>query len=310
MSEASPTVTGRVLACFHDEWEVALGGGDVIRCRIRGRQFTKLSDGQKPVVPGDLVELSLLRDGTGVIERALPRETILSRLLPGRRRPTEQIIISNVKQLVTVASLGSPSLNRRLLDRFLIISEVAELHSVVVFNKTDLVSEKEWRPAAAAYEDAGYEVIPTSATKGTNIDKLASVLAGTFSVLAGPSGAGKSSLLNIIRPGLGLRVKEVSRKSGKGKHATTNVTVFRIGEGTLVADTPGFRELGFWKIRPNELDYLFPEFREHIARCRFRGCSHSHEPDCAIKEAVETGVLNAARYDSYLRLLDELKEGA
>jgi ribosome biogenesis GTPase len=303
-------VTGRVLACYHDEWEVALSGGDIIRCHLRGRHFSKLTDGQKPVVPGDLVELGLLRDGSGVIERTLPRETVLSRLLPGRRRPVEQIIISNVKQLVTVASLGTPSLNRRLLDRFLVISEAAGLRSVVVFNKTDLVPEKEWRPAAAAYENAGYEVIPTSATNGTNVDRLASVLAGTFSVLAGPSGAGKSSLLNAIRPGLGLRVKEISRASGKGKHATTNVTVFRLGDGILVADTPGFRELGFWRIRPGDLDYFFPEFRDYIMKCRFRGCSHSPEPGCAIKEAVETGALNAARYDSYLRLLEELRKRA
>ncbi len=310
MSETSSTVTGRVLACYHNEWEIALSGGDIIRCRLRGRHFSRLADGQKPVVPGDLVELGLLRDGSGVIERTLPRETVLSRLLPGRRRPREQIIISNVKQLVTVASLGTPRLNRRLLDRFLVISEAAGLRSIIVFNKTDLVPEKEWRPAAAAYENAGYEVIPTSATDGTNVDRLASVLAGTFSVLAGPSGAGKSSLLNTISPGLGLRVREISRKSGKGKHATTNVTVFRLGGETLVADTPGFRELGFWRIRPSELDYFFPEFREYIARCRFRGCNHSPEPGCAVKEAVETGALNAARYDSYLKLLEELKERA
>lgn len=299
---------GRVLACFHDEWEVALDSGEVTRCSVRARHFARLDKDAKLLVPGDLVEVSVGRDGTCVIENLLPRDTALSRRLPGAKHPTEQVIVANADQLIAVASLGTPPLNRRLLDRFLVIAEDADLRSIVVLNKIDLTAEDDWRPVARAYESAGYEVVPTCAIDGRGVERLAAGLSGRLSVFAGASGAGKSSLLNAIEPGLGLKVREVSRKSGKGRHATTNVTIFPVGDDTLVADTPGFRELGLWRVRPEDLDLLFPEFRELIPRCRFSGCYHGPEPACAVKAAVADGAIDAERYDSYLRLLEELRD--
>ncbi len=310
MADGPDKRTGRILACFHDAWEVALDGGDTLRASVRARHFADLAEHEKLLVAGDRVDVTVLDDGSAVIERVHPRETALSRLRPRMRKDVEQVIIANVEQLVAVASLGAPRLNRRMLDRFLVIAESADLRSVVVFNKIDMVDEREWLPAAAAYEQAGYDVVATSATEGENVDELEALVRGRFSVFAGPSGAGKSSLLNAIEPGLGIRVREVGETTRKGKHTTSNVTVFRLEDGTLVADTPGFRELGFWKVRADELDYLFPEFREHIPRCRFSTCSHSVEPDCAVREAVERGEVNAARHDSYLRLLEELRAAA
>ena len=301
---------GRVLACFRDEWEVALEDGRIMRASVRARHFAGLSGHEKFLVAGDTVDVTVRDDGGAVVERVHPRETALSRLRPRMRKEAEQVIIANVEQLVAVASLGTPRLNRRMLDRVLVIAESADLRSVIVFNKIDLVHEREWLPAAAAYEQAGYDVVATSATDGKNIDELASLIRGRFSVFSGPSGAGKSSLLNAIEPGLGIKVREVGEKTRRGRHTTSNVTIFRLDDGTLVADTPGFRELGFWKIRADELDYLFPEFREHIPRCRFTTCSHSAEPDCAVKDAVERGEVNAARHDSYLRLLEELRQSS
>jgi ribosome biogenesis GTPase len=297
-----------VLACFHDEWEVALDSGEVVRSSVRARHFARLEKDAKLLVPGDHVEVSTGPDGACVIEDRLPRETALSRRLPGAKHPTEQVIVANAEQLVAVASLRSPPLNRRLLDRFLVIAEDAELDSIVVLNKIDLAREGEWRAVAQVYEAAGYEVVPTCALDGTGVERLVSLLGGRLSVFAGASGAGKSSLLNAIEPGLGIRVREVSRKTGKGKHTTTNVTIFPVGHDTLVADTPGFRELGLWRVHPDELDQLFPEFRDLIPRCRFRGCNHGPEPECAVKAAVSEGVVDAERYDSYLRLLAELKD--
>jgi ribosome biogenesis GTPase len=301
-------VEGRVLACFHDEWEVALDTGEVTRCSVRARHFARLEKDAKLLVPGDRVEVSAGPSGACVIEGRLPRTTALSRRLPGAKHPTEQVIVANADQLVAVASLGTPPLNRRLLDRFLVIAEDAELRSIVVLNKIDLAQEAEWRPVADVYERAGYVVVPTCALDGTGVEKLVSLLAGRLSVFAGASGAGKSSLLNAIEPGLGIRVREVSRKTGKGKHTTTNVTIFSVGGDTLVADTPGFRELGLWRVHPDDLDQHFPEFRGLIPRCRFRSCNHGPEPGCAVKAAVTEGALDADRYDSYLRLLAELRD--
>jgi ribosome biogenesis GTPase len=301
---------GQVLACFHDEWEVALDTGEVVRSRARGRHFADTKDTKKPIVAGDRVLVSRPPDGSVVIESVLPRKTVLSRRLPRTRRDIEQVIVANAEQLVCVASVGRPRLNRRLLDRFLVIAEVAGLRSVVVINKIDLAEQDAWLPAAEAYERAGYSVVPACALDGRGVDELASLIAGRFSVFAGPSGVGKSSLLNAMEPGLGIKVREVSSKTRKGKHATTNVTVFALDNGALVADTPGFRELGFWRIDPGELDALFPEFRDRIPECRFSGCNHSPEPDCAVKEAVLAGEIDAERYDSYLRLLEELEARA
>ncbi|MBD3367556.1 MAG: ribosome small subunit-dependent GTPase A, partial [Candidatus Eisenbacteria bacterium] len=162
----------------------------------------------------------------------------------------------------------------------------------------------------APYEAAGYTVLPTCAISGDGVEELRHELAGRFSVLAGPSGAGKSSLLNAVEPGLGLRVRSVSRKTGKGKHTTTNVHIFPLDEKTFVADTPGFRELGFWRIEPEELPSLFPEFLEYVGECRFTSCRHVPEPGCAVKEAVEAGEIDPGRYESYRRLLEEVEENA
>jgi len=306
MKPPEPT-QGSILACYHDEWDVALDSGELVRSSVRARHFADMDEEEKFLAPGDRVEVSVLEDGATVIERRLERETVLSRLKPRMRREVEQVIIANAEQLVAVASLRSPRLNRRFLDRYLVVAEDAGLRSLIVFNKIDLVLEEDWRPAAEAYERAGYDVLPTCALDGRGVDALRERIGGKFSVFAGQSGAGKSSLLNAIEPGLGIRVREVSEATNKGRHTTSNVTVFRLGADTLVADTPGFRELGFFRIHPDDLDVLFPEFETYIPRCKFSGCSHEPEPDCAVKQAVEAGELDAERYDSYLRMLRDLR---
>jgi ribosome biogenesis GTPase len=302
----SERADGIVVVCHRDEWEVLLPDGAVVRSSLRGRHFAAVTTDDKPIAPGDRVRLGLLPDGTAVIDDLLPRERVLSRRLPRSKREVEQVVVANAEQLVAVGSLAAPQLNRRLLDRFLVIGGEAGLSCAVVLNKTDLAGDAELRSAARAYEIAGYRVIPTSAVNGRGVPELASLLAGRFSVIAGPSGAGKSSLLNAVEPGLGIRVGDVSRKTGKGRHTTSSVTLFRLPGGGLVADTPGFRELGLWRVNPDELDSLFPEIGRLALRCRFRGCSHGPEPGCAVKEAVENDDIDAERYGSYLKLRAEL----
>lgn len=305
----SGKATGIVVACHRDEWEVAVEGRGVVRSSARGRHFVEFTGGDKPIVPGDRVRLETLDDGSAVIEEVLPRDATLSRRLPGARQAREQVVVANAEQLVAVASFGQPRLNRRLLDRFLVIGEEAGLSPVVVLNKIDLSTGEEVRTVARAYEAAGYAVIPTCAVDGRGVAELGARLEGRFSVLAGASGAGKTSLLNRVEPGLGLAVREVSGKTGKGRHTTSSVTLFRLSAGGIVADTPGFRELGLWKVRRDELAGLFPEFRALVPRCRFRGCSHGPEPNCAVKDAVARGDVDVERYESYLKLLAEVSAG-
>jgi ribosome biogenesis GTPase len=300
---------GQVLASYHDQWDVFIDGCTV-RCSVRARHFADLKPQEKLLVPGDRVLVSRVEGGASVIERVLERGTRLSRRMPGTVSDFEQIIVANADRVIAVASFRTPRLNRRLLDRYLVIAEDAGLESVVVLNKIDLESIDAVRAAAAPYEAAGYRVLPTCAVTGQGVDALRDELGGHLSVLAGPSGAGKSSLLNAIEPGLGLKVRSVSRKTGKGKHTTSNVHIFPLDASTFVADTPGFRELGFWRIEPEELPALFPEFRGYAENCRYRSCRHVPEPGCAVKEAVESGAIDEGRYESYTRLLSEIEESA
>lgn len=300
---------GQVLASYHDHWDV-FSDGETVRCSVRARHFVGLKPGEKLLVPGDRVEFSRTGHGACVIEKVHERDTKLSRRMPGTASDFEQIIVANADQMVAVASFRRPRLNRRLLDRYLVIAENAGLDSVIVLNKIDLEDDDVVRRTAAPYEAAGYPVLLTCALDGRGVEALEGALAGHLSVLAGPSGAGKSSLLNAIEPGLGLRVRDVSSKTGKGKHTTTNVHIFPLNDETFVADTPGFRELGLWRIRPEELPAFFPEFLEYAGQCRYRSCRHVPEPDCAVKEAVGSGAIDEGRYDSYRRLLEEVEENA
>lgn len=305
----SEQVEGIVIACHRDEWEISLDSGEIIRSSLRGRHFIEFTVRDKPIAPGDRVRLEHLPDGDGVITEVLPRETVLSRRLPHSKRAIEQVVVANAEQLIAVASLAEPRLNRRLLDRFLVIGEEAGLSSVVVLNKIDLAPDAECRAVLRAYELAGYPVLLACALDGRGVRELAAHLAGKFSVVTGPSGVGKSSLLNAVEPGLGIRVREVSQKTGKGRHTTSSVTVFRLPGGGLVVDTPGFRELGLWRVRPDDLGGLFPEFERFATQCRFRGCSHAPEPGCAVKEAAAKGDIDPERYESYLKLRSELASG-
>jgi ribosome biogenesis GTPase len=191
-----------------------------------------------------------------------------------------------------------------MLDRFLVIAEAARLPAIICANKCDLVAPEAARELFKHYPPLGYKVLYTSAITGAGVTGLRDLLGGTLrvSVLAGPSGAGKSTLLNAVQPGLGLKAREVSRATTKGRHTTVYPELLPLEGGGYVADTPGVRAVALWDIEPEELDGYFVEIRPLVAQCEFSDCTHLHEPGCAVRKAVEAGEISTSRYESYCRL--------
>jgi len=271
---------------------------------LRGRLKREERTGER-VVAGDRVTIARPSTGGGdqwTIEVVAPRTRALVRRSPGKA-PRPKTIVANVDQVVVVFAAARPDPHLRMLDRFLVLAESSELDATVVVNKVELVGEDAAREVFGVYEAVGYPVLYTAAREGRGVEELREILAGRISVLTGPSGVGKSSLLNAIQPGLGLRVAEISEAVLKGRHTTVTAELIPLVGGGYVADTPGLRELGLWGIDPEELDAWFPEFGPLRGTCRYgNSCTHTHEPTCAVKGAVEAGSISTARYDSYCRL--------
>jgi ribosome biogenesis GTPase len=270
-------------------------------CQLRGRLKQGPRTGDLAAV-GDRVRITLLEDGSGMIDEIEERERAIVRLDPRPQGEYRQILLANVDQAIFVFACARPQPRLRMLDRFLVIAEKQGIPAVIVANKVDLVGQGEAESIFGLYEKIGYPVIYTSAKTGQGIETLRGTLAGKLSALAGPSGVGKSSLLNAMQPGLGLEVDEVSKALDKGKHTTVVRQLFPLAGGGYVADTPGWKSLALWDTEPEEIDGYFPELRERVAYCQFSDCTHIHEPGCAVLEAVEKGEVHPERYESYLRL--------
>lgn len=261
-----------------------------------------------PVAVGDEVCFVEAGDGMGMVVDVLPRRNKLTRPAPvPGQRVFEQVIVSNVDQVIPVFAAANPTPKWGLLDRYLVSAEAAGLASLICINKIDLrPADSELLQAMAEYRRIGYPVLPASALTGEGIDDLRQSMQGKVSVLVGKSGVGKTSLLNAIQPGLGLRVQEVSR-SKKGRHTTSHPEMFPLDFGGAVVDTPGIREFGLWDIYQDELVMFFPEMRAFAGKCKFGlDCRHDEEPGCAIRKAVIAGAISPQRYKSYLHLSEEL----
>lgn len=270
-------------------------------CKLRGRlkQGARLGD---LAAIGDRVQVTLIDRQTGMIEEVEPRQRMLTRMAPTPRGEYQQIIIANPDQAVFVFACTEPKPRLRMLDRFLVIAEKQQIPAVIVANKVDLVGMDKASEIFEHYRFIRYTLVYTSAKSGLGVEELHARLVGKISVLAGPSGAGKSSLLNVIQPGLGLVVHQVSQITGKGKHTTVQREMFALEGGGYLADTPGLKALALWDIEPEELDGYFPELRSLVAECQFSDCTHLHEPSCAVRAAVDQGLVHPQRYDSYIRL--------
>lgn len=280
-----------------------------LRCTLRGR-LKKSRVPSDIATLGDQVRIMPTVPGEGAVEEVLPRHSKLARRAAGAKGVwKEDVLVANLDQLVAVFAVTNPEPNARMLDRFLINAELNNLDVLIVGNKADLLPRAEAEKFFTPYTRIGYRVLFTSVKRNEGIDELREALIGKLSALSGRSGVGKSSLLNMVQPGLGLKTGEISvsgSNAGKGKHTTVAGELIPLTGGGFVADTPGIRELGLWQVPPAELDWGFREFRPFIDECYFQPCSHLHEPDCAVREAVNQGAIDEARYDSYVRLREEL----
>ena len=285
---------GRVRKAYNSFFYVETGASVLVSCKLRGR--FKKSRRDMGVVPGDRVRIELLPDGTGVIEAVLPRATLL-------RRPA----VANVSQIMLTFAAAQPDLHPLLLNRFLVLAEWSHIPKVTIcLNKMDLAARGA-QAFLADYERIGYRVLRVSAETGEGLDALRGALRGEVTVFAGPSGVGKSSLLNAAVPGLGLRAGAVSEKIKRGRHTTRVAELLRY-EGGYLVDTPGFSAMELGELSLPDLPHAFPEFRPFLGECRFLPCTHTHEPDCAVKAAVEAGRIAQERYEAYQSIFQEIEE--
>jgi ribosome biogenesis GTPase len=289
---------GRVLSVHGLTSTVAGDDGQQYVCATRRLLKTLSTDQRHAVAAGDVVWFRIANQQEGIIERIEPRHGIISRASRGR----QHIIVANVDQLIIVGSAAEPYLKPNLIDRFIVTAEKGGIRPVICINKIDLIDLANLQPLVGVYSQMGYEVLFTSARTGFGVDRLRRRLAGRQSVISGQSGVGKSSLLNAIEPGLALRVREVSAETQKGKHTTTTARVLPLAAGGYVVDTPGLRQFQLWDVIPEEVAGFYRDIRPLVSRCRFPDCTHTHEEDCAVKNAVADGWIDARRYESYCQL--------
>ena len=287
-------------------WYEVLSEGERLQCRIRGKLRLKGVRSTNPVVVGDWVRFEADEQGGYVISEIEPRRNYIIRRASNLSKESH-IIAANVDQALLVVTLFSPATATEFVDRFLVTCEAYKVPVTILLAKIDLARE---HPEAveefhAIYESAGYKIVEVSATEGEGIDEVRELLRGKTTLLSGNSGVGKSTLVAAVEQGLDIKTGEISQSHHKGKHTTTFSTMYPLAEGGYIIDTPGIKGFGLIDIEDAELAHYFPEMMRFLPDCRFYNCSHTHEPGCAVVEAVKQGEIAYPRYESYLKIMDE-----
>lgn len=286
---------------------VSTGSGHNVPCKLKGNFRLKGIRTTNPVAVGDRVEVDWKdSDEVGIIVKILPRNNYIIRKATKLSKESH-IIAANIDQLIVVATLAFPRTSTGFIDRMLVTAEAYHIPAIIVFNKIDLYTSEleEWfDETEQIYKDVGYACLRVSAKKGDGLETLKNVLRDKVSLLSGHSGVGKSSLINALEPDLDLRVKEISSYHLKGQHATTFPEMHTLGIGGYVIDTPGIKEFGLTDFSPTEVAERFPEMRALMHLCRYRNCTHSHEPGCEVIKAVNEGKIHPSRYSNYMSMFN------
>ncbi len=290
-------------------WYDVLHEGMTHKCRIRGRLRLKGARSTSPVVVGDVVSCELEDESneTYVITSVEPRKNYIIRRASNLSKESH-IIGANIDRAVIVATLFSPETPTEFIDRFLITCEAYKVPATILLAKIDLAMAEQPEAVAefhAVYESAGYEVIDISAKQGVGLDRVKELLFDHTTLISGNSGVGKSTLIKAIEPTLDVKTGEISSSHNKGKHTTTFSTMYPLTHGGYIIDTPGIKGFGLLDIDDDELWHYYPEMMSYGADCQFYNCTHTHEPKCAVRAAVESGEIAYSRYESYLKILDE-----
>ncbi len=300
---------GRVIKSTGSWYTVLLTNRETVNCRLRGK--LKLDDKKvtNPITVGDWVEVikEPSSDVEFIIESIYQRENYIIRKSP-KKMAYGHLLASNIDLAVLVASVVYPKTSSGFIDRFLVTAEAYRIPALILFNKKDLWDDESLmvvNELANMYESIGYQTLILSSFDLSDIDKLKKLISGKTTLFSGHSGVGKSTLLNQLTGNASQKTGEVSDFANKGVHTTTFAEMFEIAENTFVIDTPGIKELALAEVEEEELSHYFPEMRALIGRCKFHNCSHTHEPGCAIVEALNEGKVPASRYHSYLSMFDD-----
>ncbi len=297
------TFTGTVVRATGSWFEVLAAHGTV-RCRIRGRLRLRGVRSTSPVVVGDRVTCERDAAGDYVISAVEPRRNYVIRRASNLSKESH-IIAANVDQALLLVTLRQPETAPEFVDRFLVTCEAYKVPAVVVLSKADLQEPGALAAFRAVYESVGYRTVPLSTATGEGVEAVRELLRGRTTLVSGNSGVGKSTLIRTIDPSLDIRTGEISESHGKGRHTTTFSTMYPLAGGGAVIDTPGIKGFGLIDIEGGELWHYFPEMMRVGRDCRFYNCTHTHEPGCAVAEAVARGEIAPMRYESYLKMLDD-----
>lgn len=285
-------------------WYDVLHEGTTLRCRIRGRLRLRGSRSTNPVVVGDRVTCVTDAGGDHVITDIASRRNYVIRRASNLSKESH-IIAANVDQALLMVTLRQPVTATEFVDRFLVTCEAYKVPAVILLSKSDLQDAEALAAFRAVYERIGYRVVEVSAQTGAGVDQVRGLLQGRTTLLSGNSGVGKSTLVRAIDPQLDIRTGQISDSHHKGRHTTTFSTMYPLSGGGAVIDTPGIKGFGLLEIDDAELWHYFPEMMRTGRDCRFYNCTHTHEPGCAVEEAVRSGEIALSRYESYLKILDE-----